>query len=298
MNPKQARSAQSPEKKTITVATMPVRAALGTPFPKRQRGALLHGVKARALELRESAWLPIVGKMSGFGALLLFVAWLGQHGLEEEIYGQPLALGQVDKGASKEHSATEESEAHSSEHEHAPTSETLLGQSGPANTSPSPASATATTLPAPCGKDATTGRAGITPDGLVILNVASAQELTTLTGVGPARAEAILALRERLGGFRKIADLLRVKGIGWKTLETLKKKVILDPPSESEPSATPPTAAPDKTPKPQPLRDTTPQAAVKVDAASPWGASPSATSSAPSFTALPSGAVAARSSAP
>lgn len=73
--------------------------------------------------------------------------------------------------------------------------------------------------------------AGRLPDGRVVLNLASASDLTTLPGIGQKRAEAILALRTKLKGFRKLSDLLRVKGIGVKSLRKLEPKLVLDPPS-------------------------------------------------------------------
>lgn len=63
----------------------------------------------------------------------------------------------------------------------------------------------------------------------VALNTATTEQLLTLPGVGPKRAEAILALRTRLGGrFRRVEDLLRVKGIGPASLRRLKPLVVLD----------------------------------------------------------------------
>src|SRR6266478_6364189 len=73
--------------------------------------------------------------------------------------------------------------------------------------------------------------AGVTADGRVILNVASEDELTKLPGIGPSRARAIVALRQRLIKFRAVEDLLRVKGIGRKTLRRIKPSVILDRPA-------------------------------------------------------------------
>ncbi len=75
---------------------------------------------------------------------------------------------------------------------------------------------------------------GILPDGRVVLNLATSAELTTLPGVGAKRAEAILALRTRLKGFRKLSDLLRVKGIGVKSLRKLEPKLVLDVPKEPD----------------------------------------------------------------
>jgi hypothetical protein len=41
-------------------------------------------------------------------------------------------------------------------------------------------------------------------------------------------------LRERMGKFRSINDLLRVRGIGWKTLQTMKERLVVDRPAEEE----------------------------------------------------------------
>jgi competence protein ComEA len=62
----------------------------------------------------------------------------------------------------------------------------------------------------------------------VILNLASVEELRKLPGIGAKRAEAIVALRERLGKFKRLSDLLRVKGIGPKRLKQLLPKLLLD----------------------------------------------------------------------
>jgi competence protein ComEA len=53
--------------------------------------------------------------------------------------------------------------------------------------------------------------------------------------VGEARAAAIVAVRERLGRFRSVRDLLRVKGIGPKSLSRLEPLVVLDPPKDVAP---------------------------------------------------------------
>jgi len=78
--------------------------------------------------------------------------------------------------------------------------------------------------------------AGITADGKVILNLATADELKRLPGVGQRRAEAIVALRERLKRFRKVSDLLRVRGLGARGVKRIQPHVVIDPPAESTPS--------------------------------------------------------------
>lgn len=105
----------------------------------------------------------------------------------------------------------------------------------PSNTAPSNTATSNAASPAPAGPTPTApsepAAAGRLPDGRVILNAASASDLTTLPGIGQKRAEAILALRAKLKGFRKLSDLLRVKGIGVKSLRKLEPKLVLDPPS-------------------------------------------------------------------
>jgi competence protein ComEA len=71
---------------------------------------------------------------------------------------------------------------------------------------------------------------GVTADGKVILNLASATELTKLPGVGMKRAEAIVALRTKLKRFRQPTDLLRVKGIGPRGLKRMLPHLVLDAP--------------------------------------------------------------------
>lgn len=57
------------------------------------------------------------------------------------------------------------------------------------------------------------------------LNTATVAELDALPGVGPGRAQAIVDYRTQSGPFRAVDDLLKVKGIGDKTLAELKPLV-------------------------------------------------------------------------
>jgi competence protein ComEA len=61
----------------------------------------------------------------------------------------------------------------------------------------------------------------------VSLNTATAEQLDTLDGVGPATASKILEYRRLHGGFRSIDDLGEIPGIGPKRLAALRGKVQL-----------------------------------------------------------------------
>lgn len=59
------------------------------------------------------------------------------------------------------------------------------------------------------------------------LNSATAAELETLPGIGPALAGRIVAYREEHGPFTSVEDLLQVSGIGPATLERLRPLVYV-----------------------------------------------------------------------
>ena len=61
------------------------------------------------------------------------------------------------------------------------------------------------------------------------INTATAQEIaTSLSGVGPVKAQAIVALREEMGAFTNINQLLKVKGIGDSTIQRISDQIVLE----------------------------------------------------------------------
>lgn len=56
---------------------------------------------------------------------------------------------------------------------------------------------------------------------LININTASIEELKKLPGIGDSKANAIITYREEYGAFKAETDLIKVSGIGQKTLEKL-----------------------------------------------------------------------------
>lgn len=62
---------------------------------------------------------------------------------------------------------------------------------------------------------------------LININTASSSELQSLTGIGEVKAGAIIEYREQNGGFSSVDELINVKGIGEKTLEKIRDRIIV-----------------------------------------------------------------------
>lgn len=69
------------------------------------------------------------------------------------------------------------------------------------------------------------GETGV--DARVNINRADLGQLMTITGIGEARAEAILSYRENNGAFSAVEDIMKVSGIKEKLFEQIKDKITV-----------------------------------------------------------------------
>ena len=76
----------------------------------------------------------------------------------------------------------------------------------------------------PAAKPAATAAAPVN------LNTATAAQLETLPGIGARTAERIVEYRTKNGGFKKIEELMNVRGVGEKSFLKLKALITVTPP--------------------------------------------------------------------
>ena len=88
-----------------------------------------------------------------------------------------------------------------------------------------------------------TGPIGAATVGVVNINTASAAELELLPGVGARRAAAIVATRQKRGGFMRADELMEVEGIGAVMLEQMRSHVTLSGSTNARRVAPPPATA-------------------------------------------------------
>jgi len=66
------------------------------------------------------------------------------------------------------------------------------------------------------------------------VNTARPYELQLLPGIGEKTARAIVASREQQGPYRRLEELMRVPGIGPRTVERLRPHLMCAPPESGE----------------------------------------------------------------
>ncbi len=71
------------------------------------------------------------------------------------------------------------------------------------------------------------GAPSAAPASMVNINSAGVDELVTLPGIGKAYAERIVEYRQKNGPFKKVEDILNVRGIGEKTFDRIKDRLTL-----------------------------------------------------------------------
>jgi competence ComEA-like helix-hairpin-helix protein len=70
------------------------------------------------------------------------------------------------------------------------------------------------------------------PEHPLDLNTATVVQLEELPAVGPGMANAIVEFREKSGPFRRVEDLLAIRGITKQRLEKIRPYVIVNPPAK------------------------------------------------------------------
>jgi competence ComEA-like helix-hairpin-helix protein len=83
------------------------------------------------------------------------------------------------------------------------------------------------------------------PTHKIDINAASAKELEELPGVGPTTANAIIQFRTKSGRFRRVEDLLVIRGISETKLARMRPYIVVGPPpSPAAPPRKPASPAP------------------------------------------------------
>lgn len=214
------RQTEMPSRRLCAEATMEPGAA-STPCDAAGGGRAFAAPAARVHEDASAAqrtwlalWSPVLLKLALAGAALTGMALIGVLSERYELEQRPDEQWRIVQRLSP----------------------TLLAR---ANAAPLASAAPTSSAPQPQasrpaqarGAPADASDKAVAVERKIILNVATSEELQRLPGVGQKRAEAIIALRTRLKGFKRLTDLLRVKGIGPRSLKRMLPLLELNPPA-------------------------------------------------------------------
>ena len=72
------------------------------------------------------------------------------------------------------------------------------------------------------------------PAQVVNINTAPAEQLERLPGVGPKTAARIVEYRQKTGGFKKVEELMNVRGIGEKAFLKMKSQLTVTAPKADQ----------------------------------------------------------------
>lgn len=79
----------------------------------------------------------------------------------------------------------------------------------------------------PVARAAKSGAAVASTAQPVDINTAGSADLQAIPGIGKALADRIIAFREKNGAFGSVDDLLKIQGIGEKSLQKIRPYVIV-----------------------------------------------------------------------
>src|SRR5436309_8131413 len=74
-----------------------------------------------------------------------------------------------------------------------------------------------------------------TSSDIINLNTASAAQIATLPGIGPKTADLIIQYRQKNGGFKKVEEIMNVRGVGEKSFLKLKSRITVTPMAPPKP---------------------------------------------------------------